>query len=89
MIIVLGFAVLLFVSEIVRVDFAAIIVMALLGCLASLPGLDGLVDMIGPAAWRAQRVVHRFQDNVAVALASGCLPHLVGVCLRPRCALSI
>lgn len=42
---VLGLTVFLFVSEIVRVDFAAIIVMVLLGCLASLPGLDGLVDV--------------------------------------------
>ena len=42
---VLGFTVFLFVSEIVRVDFAAIIVMVLLGCLASLPGLENLVDV--------------------------------------------
>jgi len=42
---VLGFTIFLFVSEIVRIDFAAIIIMVLLGCLASLPGLDGLVDV--------------------------------------------
>ena len=42
---ILGFTVFLFVSEIVRVDFAAIIVMVTLGCLASLPGLENLVDV--------------------------------------------
>ncbi|MGI9503391.1 MAG: SLC13 family permease, partial [Geminicoccaceae bacterium] len=42
---VLGLTVFLFVSEIVRVDFAAIIIMVLLGCLASLPGLENLVDV--------------------------------------------
>jgi len=34
---VLGLTVFLFVSEIVRVDVAAIIIMVLLGCLAALP----------------------------------------------------
>ncbi|MEM9443348.1 MAG: SLC13 family permease [Pseudomonadota bacterium] len=43
--IILSLTVFLFVSEIVRVDFAAIIVMVLLGCLASVPGLDNIVDV--------------------------------------------
>ncbi len=42
---ILGFTVFLFVSEIVRVDVAAIIVMVLLGCIASLPGMENLVDV--------------------------------------------
>lgn len=42
---VLALTVFLFVSEIFRVDFSAIIIMVLLGCLASLPGLDGLLDV--------------------------------------------
>ena len=42
---VLGLTVFLFVSEIVRVDVAAIIIMVLLGCLGALPGLENLVDV--------------------------------------------
>ena len=42
---VLGLTVFLFVSEIVRVDVAAIIIMVLLGCLEALPGLEKLVDV--------------------------------------------
>ena len=42
---VLGLTVFLFVSEIVRVDLAAILIMVLMGCLASVPGLEGLVDV--------------------------------------------
>ena len=42
---VLGLTVFLFVSEIVRVDVAAIFIMVLLGCLAALPGLENLVDV--------------------------------------------
>ena len=42
---VLALSVFLFVSEIVRVDVAAIIIMVLLGCLAALPGLEGLIDV--------------------------------------------
>ena len=41
---VLAFTVFLFVSEIVRVDVAAILVMVLLGGLAALPGLETLVE---------------------------------------------
>jgi di/tricarboxylate transporter len=41
----LGFTVFLFVSEIVRVDLAAILVMVLLGALSYVPGLGGLADV--------------------------------------------
>lgn len=42
---VLGFTVFLFVSEIVRVDLAAIIIMVLLGALSYYPPLSGLADV--------------------------------------------
>lgn len=42
---VLGLTIFLFVSEIVRVDVAAIMIMVLLGCLAVVPGLETLVDV--------------------------------------------
>ncbi len=42
---VLALTVILFVSEIVRVDVAAIIIMVLLGCLAGLPGLENIIDV--------------------------------------------
>lgn len=42
---VLAFTVFLFVSEIVRVDVAAVVIMVLLGGLAALPGLENLVDV--------------------------------------------
>jgi len=41
----LGFTVFLFVSEILRVDLSAILVMVLLGVLSYLPGLGGLADI--------------------------------------------
>ncbi len=41
----LAFTVVLFVSEVVRIDFAAILVMVLLGLLSQLPGLDSLADV--------------------------------------------
>ena len=48
MMVVLGllvFTVFLFVSEVVRIDFAAILVMVLLGLLSQAPGLDSLADV--------------------------------------------
>ena len=42
---ILALTVFLFVSEIVRVDVAAIIVMVLLGCIASLPGMGNIADV--------------------------------------------
>lgn len=42
---VLAFTVFLFVSEIVRVDVAAVSIMVLLGLLSALPGLGNLVDI--------------------------------------------
>ena len=41
----LGFTVFLFVSEILRVDLSAILVMIVLGLLSFLPGLSGLADV--------------------------------------------
>ena len=41
----LFFTILLFVSEVVRIDFAAILVMVLLGLLSQLPGLASLADV--------------------------------------------
>ncbi|MBC6443286.1 MAG: SLC13 family permease [Rhodobacteraceae bacterium] len=41
----LGVTVFLFVSETLRVDLAALVVMVLLGVLSYLPGLDGLADI--------------------------------------------
>ncbi len=41
----LGFTVFLFVSELLRVDLSAILVMVLLGLLSFLPGLGGLADV--------------------------------------------
>lgn len=41
----LGFTVFLFVSEIIRVDLSAILVMVLLGMLSFLPGLGGLANV--------------------------------------------
>ena len=41
----LAFTVFLFVSEIVRIDFAAIMVMVLLGLLSQMPGLGSLADV--------------------------------------------
>jgi di/tricarboxylate transporter len=41
----LGLTVFLFVSEIVRVDLAAILVMVLLGALSYVPGLEGMADI--------------------------------------------
>lgn len=42
---ILALTVTLFVTEIVRVDVAAIGIMVLLGCVASLPGLESVVDV--------------------------------------------
>ncbi len=41
----LGFTVFLFVSEVVRVDLAAILVMVMLGLLTFAPGLEGMIDI--------------------------------------------
>ena len=42
---ILAFTMFLFVSEVVRVDLAAILVMVLIGLLSYVPGLDGLADI--------------------------------------------
>ena len=41
----LSFTVFLFVTEVVRIDLAAILVMVLLGALSYLPGLGNLADV--------------------------------------------
>ena len=56
----LGFTVFLFVSEIVRVDLAAIIVMVLLGALSYLPGLGGLADI--------NRLFDGFASNAVISI---------------------
>ena len=43
--VLLGFTVFLFVSEVVRVDFAAILVMIILGGISYIPGLEGVSDI--------------------------------------------
>lgn len=42
--VLLGFIIFLFVSEIVRIDVAAVSIMVLLGLLSLVPGLDGIAD---------------------------------------------
>ena len=42
---VLGLTIVLFVSEIIRVDVAAILIMVTLGGLSAIPGLESLVDV--------------------------------------------
>ena len=41
----LGLTIVLFVSEIVRIDHAAILVMVLLGLVSYLPGLENIADV--------------------------------------------
>lgn len=41
---ILGFAIYLFVSEVVRVDVAAVVIMVMLGLLALVPGLQGIIS---------------------------------------------
>ncbi len=43
--VLLGFTIFLFVSEVVRVDFAAILVMVILGGISYIPGLEGVTDV--------------------------------------------
>lgn len=42
---ILGFTVVLFVSEVLRVDLAAILILVVLGVLSYVPGLEGLADV--------------------------------------------
>ena len=56
----LGFTVFLFVSEIVRVDLAALLVMVVLGGLSYLPGLGGLADV--------NRLFDGFASNAVVSI---------------------
>ena len=43
--VLLGFTIFLFVSEVVRVDFAAILAMVILGGISYIPGLEGVTDI--------------------------------------------
>lgn len=56
----LGFTVFLFVSEVVRVDLAAILVMVLLGLLAFIPGLEGLADI--------NQIFNGFASNAVISI---------------------
>ncbi|SDI93934.1 SLC13 family permease [Aliiruegeria lutimaris] len=57
---VLGLTVGLFVTELVRVDVAALAIMVMLGCLASLPGLDHIVDI--------QHLFSGFSSNAVISI---------------------
>ena len=56
----LGLTVFLFVSEILRVDLSAILVMAVLGLLSFLPGLGGLAD--------ASKLFDGFASNAVISI---------------------
>ncbi len=56
----LGVTVFLFVSEIVRVDVAAILIMVTLGVLSALPGLEGLAD--------PRRLFDGFASNAVISI---------------------
>ncbi len=56
----LGFTIVLFVSEVVRVDLAALLVMVLIGVLSYLPGLDGLADV--------NRLFTGFSSNAVISI---------------------
>lgn len=56
----LGFTVFLFVSELLRVDLSAILVMVVLGLLSFLPGLSGLADV--------NRLFDGFASNAVVSI---------------------
>ncbi|MCT8160277.1 SLC13 family permease [Pseudoruegeria sp. SHC-113] len=56
----LGLTVLLFVTEIFRIDFSAILIMVLLGLLAQIPGLGGLAD--------ASHLFDGFASNAVISI---------------------
>ena len=56
----LAFTVLLFVTEIIRIDVAAILVMVLLGALSYLPGLGNLADV--------SRLFEGFSSNAVMSI---------------------
>jgi len=81
----LGLTILLFVSEIVRVDVAAIVVMVLLGLTSMLPGYDGLVPL--------QYLFDGFSSNAVISIIAvmiigagldktGVMSHLAGKILK-------
>ncbi len=81
----LVFTIFLFVSEIVRVDFAAVLVMVILGGLSYLPGLENLADI--------SSLFEGFSSNAVISIIAvmiigagldktGLLNSLAGVILR-------
>ena len=56
----LAFTVFLFISEIVRIDFAAILIMVLLGVLSQFPGLGNLADI--------QHLFDGFASNAVISI---------------------
>ena len=57
---ILALTVFLFVSEIVRVDVAAILIMVLLGCLTMVPGLENIVDV--------RQIFNGFGSNAVISI---------------------
>ncbi|KAA3629317.1 MAG: SLC13 family permease [Proteobacteria bacterium] len=57
---ILGFTVFLFVSEIVRVDVAAILIMVLIGLTSLIPGYDGLIS--------AEHLFDGFATNAVISI---------------------
>ncbi len=57
---ILGVTVLLFVTEVFRIDFSAIMVMVALGLLAQLPGLENLAD--------TSRLFEGFSSNAVISI---------------------
>lgn len=81
----LAFTVFLFVTEIVRVDVAAVLVMVLLGLLTLVPGLEKLTD--------AKRLFEGFASNAVISIIAvmiigagldktGMMGRLAGMILR-------
>ena len=57
---VLGFTMFLFVSEILRVDLSAVLIMVLIGGLSYLPGLENLADV--------SRLFDGFSSNAVISI---------------------
>jgi di/tricarboxylate transporter len=57
---ILALTVFLFVSEIVRVDVAAILIMVLLGCMTMVPGLENIVDV--------RQIFNGFGSNAVISI---------------------
>ena len=82
---VLGLTVMLFVSEVVRVDVTAITIMVLLGLLTMIPGLEGIID--------TRQLLNGFGSNAVISIVAlmiigagldrtGLMGRLAGLILR-------